>query len=53
MNIKRRVNNLVKKYNKRNPELADNLKIEIKLTSLPLHIHGFYDRVLRRKFIVI
>jgi hypothetical protein len=44
MNIKPRVNNLVKKYNTRNPyELADHLKIEIRLTSLPLHIHGFYD----------
>ncbi|AIF51829.1 ImmA/IrrE family metallo-endopeptidase [Pelosinus sp. UFO1] len=54
MDIKRRVRNLVKKYNTRNPyELAEYFKIEIRLTSLPLHIHGFYDRVLRRKFIVI
>ena len=54
MDIKRRVKNLVKKYNTRNPyELADYLKIEIRLTSLPLHIHGFHDHVLRRKFIVI
>ena len=54
MDIKRHVKILVKKYNTRNPyELADYLKIEIRRASLPLHIHGFYDRVLRRKFIVI
>lgn len=54
MDIKRRVKNLVKKHNTRNPYvIADYLKIEIILTPMPSHLHGFYDRVLRRKFIVI
>ncbi|HEY3362150.1 MAG TPA: ImmA/IrrE family metallo-endopeptidase [Methanosarcina sp.] len=54
MDIKRRVRNLVKKYHTRNPyELASYLKIEIVLTPMPPHLHGFYDRVLRKKFIVI
>lgn len=54
MNIPRRVQNLVKKYRTRNPyELASCLNIHV--ISRPMHdsVHGFFDRVLKQKFIVI
>lgn len=54
MNIQLRVQNLIKKYQTRNPyELADYLNIEVVFHPLRSHIHGFFDRILRHKYIVI
>lgn len=54
MNIKVRIKHLIQKYHTRNPfKLADYLKITVVFTPMHYSIHGFYDRVLRRKFIVI
>ncbi|SFM22129.1 ImmA/IrrE family metallo-endopeptidase [Pelosinus propionicus] len=54
MNIPRRVRNLMKKYNTRNPfELADLLNITVISYPIKSGVRGFYDKVLRRKFIII
>lgn len=54
MDIPRRVRNLIKKYKTRNPyELASHLNIHIVFQPMHHSVHGFFDRVLRRKFIVI
>ena len=54
MDIPRRVANLIKKYDTRNPfELADHLKIRVLLRQMDTDIQGFFIRRRRRKFIVI
>ena len=53
MRIKQRANNLARKHRTRDPyEIASNLRIEIIREPLR-RIHGFCDRILRRKFIII
>lgn len=52
-NIKLRVENLIKKYNTRNPyKLCEKLKIIIFYTDLG-GIKGYYKKVLKNKYIVI
>ncbi len=54
MHIRRRVNHLVCKYKTRDPfDLAAYCNIEVVYTPLSPSIRGFYDRILRRKFIVL
>lgn len=54
MRIKLRANNLIKKYHTRDPyELAAYLNINVISKPIRGPVHGFYDKVLRRKFIVI
>jgi len=54
MNIKRRVNNLIKKFDTNDPfKLAKALKINIIPTDLPTEIRGFLVTVLRRKIIIV
>lgn len=54
MNIKLRVNNLIKKHGTTNPFLlAAYLGIDILYLPLPDHIRGFLVRALRRKIIII
>lgn len=52
-NMKRRVKNLIEKYNTSNPYLlCKKLNIEIKYSCFK-DIKGFFRRILRRKYIVI
>lgn len=54
MNIPLRVQNLVKKFKTRNPyELAAYLNIIIVVRPMHKSVHGFYDRVLKHRYIVI
>lgn len=54
MDIQRRVYNLIRKYKTNCPfELAGYLNINVVFEHLPEGTRGFYDRVLRRRFIVL
>lgn len=53
-NIPLRVRNLVKKAGSSDPyEIARHLGIKIKAVSMPEHTHGFWRRVLNRKYICV
>ncbi|MBP2662734.1 MAG: hypothetical protein H6Q71_682 [Firmicutes bacterium] len=53
MRIKQRATNLAKKYHTRSPyELASYLNIEVVFRPMK-RTHGFCDRILKRRFIVI
>lgn len=52
-NIKLKVENLIKKYNTKNPyRLCEKLKITIRLENMS-EIKGFYNKILKNKYIII
>lgn len=53
-NIPLRIKNLIKRAGTSNPfEIAKYLKINVRLVDTPIHVNGFWKRILRRKFIFV